>query len=196
VDARQRANRLAANALWMTLYGAGASSVLWWQGWAGWLGAAVWVLITLGLGVAGAMQLVSIRRFAGTSGPPRRFDRVLARKIGAVIGIYAVAEGISAVTLHAFRQDALIFPIAVAIAGVHFWVFARVLGTWEYYVTGIVDCLIVAITLIATNSSSMVGSMSSWIFYPLLGGGAALLITAGLMLIDSRSALRGRGSAA
>jgi len=195
MDQRRRATRLAANALWMTLYGAGASSVIWWQGWAGWLGAAVWGLITFALGVSGVMQLVSIRNFSGTSGPARGFDRVLARKIGAVIGIYAVAEGVSAVTLHAFRQDALIFPIAVAIAGAHFWVFARVLGTWEYYVTGILDCLIVAITLIATNPRSMVGSMSSWIFYPLLGCGAALLITAGLMLLESRSALKRLGHA-
>src|SRR5258708_9888868 len=36
-----------------------------------------------------------------------------------------------------FRSlDALIFPIAVAIAGVHFWAFARVLGVWQYIVTG------------------------------------------------------------
>jgi hypothetical protein len=31
----------------------------------------------------------------------------------------------------------------------------------------------------------MVGAMSSWIFYPLLGGGAALFVTAGLMLYES-----------
>jgi hypothetical protein len=46
------------------------------------------------------------------------------------------------------RHDALIFPIAVGIAGVHFFLFARVLDTWQYYVTGILDCLAVAITLL------------------------------------------------
>jgi hypothetical protein len=174
----------------MTLYGAGASSVIWWAGQDGWLSAAVWALVTCGLGLAGIAQLVSIRNLSGTPGPPRRFDRVLARKIGAVIGIYTIAEGLSALTLHALQHDGLIFPIAVAIAGVHFWVFARVLRIWEYYVTGILDCLVVAITLLFASPTSMVGSMSSWIFYPLFGGGAALLVTAGLMLYESRSILR------
>jgi hypothetical protein len=192
-DEQQRAARRATNALWMTLYGAAASSVIWWEGPDGWLGAVVWTLVTFALGLAGFAQLVRVRNSSGTSGPPRRFDRVLARKIGTVIGTYTIAEGISALTLHALHQDALIFPIAVAIAGVHFWAFARVLRIWEYYVTGILDCLVVAITLAMTTPRSMVGSMSSWIFYPLLGGGVALLITAVLMLFESRSMLRRLG---
>jgi hypothetical protein len=173
----------------MTLYGAGASSVIWWEGRDGWLGAAIWALVTVGLGLAGIVLLVSIRNRSGTSGAPRRFDRVLARKIGIVIGTYSIAEVIAALALHALQQDSLIFPIGVAIAGVHFWVFARVLGIWEYYVTGVLDCLVVAITLLVASPSSMVGSMSSWIFYPLLGGGIVLLITAGLMLLGSRTLL-------
>lgn len=164
--------------------------MIWWEGRDGWLGAAVWALVIFALGLAGFLQLVRVRNFSGAPGPPRRFDRVLARKIGTLIGIYTIAEGISAVTLHALQQDALIFPIAVAIAGVHFWAFARVLRIWEYYVTGILDCLVVAITLIVTSPSSMVGSMSSWIFFPLLGGGAALLLTAGLMLYESGGLVR------
>lgn len=99
--------------------------------------------------------------------------------------IYAIAEGISAGALHALHQDALIFPIAVGIVGVHFWVFARVLDIWQYYVTGILDCLAVAITLLLAGPDSKVGTMSSWIFYPLLGGGVALFVTAGLMLYES-----------
>ena len=174
----------------MTLYGAAASSVIWWEGPSGWLGAAVWALLVFGLGLAGILQLVAVRNFSGTSGPPRRFDRVLARKIGAVIGTYTVAEGVSALALHALQHDALIFPIAVAIAGVHFWVFARVLGIWEYYVTGTLDCLVVAATLVVVSPQSMIGSMSSWTFYPLLGGGAALLVTAGLLLYESRNIVR------
>jgi hypothetical protein len=173
----------------MTLYGAGASSVIWWEGRDGWLGAAVWALVTLGLGLAGIVLLISIRNRSGTSGPPRSFDRVLARKIGIVIGTYSVAEVIAALALHALHQDSLIFPVGVAIAGVHFWVFARVLGIWEYYVTGVLDCLVVAITVLVASPSSMVGSMSSWTYYPLLGGGIALLITAGLMLLGSRTLL-------
>ena len=187
---RQRAGRRATNALWMTLYGAGASSVIWWQGWGGWLGAGVWALVAFALGLAGVVQVVGIRQLSGTPGPPRRFDRLLARKLGAVIGTYTVVEGVSAVTLHALQRDVLIFPSAVVIAGVHFWVFARVLGIWEYWVTGILDCLVVVMTLILTSPSSMVGSMSSWIFFPLLGGGIALLVTAGLMLYESRAVVR------
>lgn len=67
----------------------------------------------------------------------------------------------------------------------HFWGFARVLETWQYYVTGILDCLAVAITLLTASPGSMVGAMSSWTFYPLLGGGVALFVTAGLMLYES-----------
>ncbi len=177
----------------MTLYGAGASSVIWWEGTDGWLAAAVWALVALGLGLAGTTQLISIRNLSGASGPGR-FDRILARKIGAIIGTYSLAEGISALTLHALQHDGLIFPVAVGIAGVHFWVFARVLGIWEYYVTGILDCLVVATTLVVTTPTSMVGSMSSWVFFPLLGGGVALLVTAGLMLYESRAIVRGLSS--
>jgi hypothetical protein len=174
----------------MTLYGAAASSVIWWEGRDGWLGALTWVLVTFALGLTGIVLLVSIRNLSATSGPPRRFDRILARKIGIVIGTYSIAEVIAALVLHALQWDSLIFPIAVAVAGVHFWVFARVLGIWEYYVTGVLDCLVVAITLLIASPSSMVGSMSSWIYYPLLGGGIALLITAGLMLLGSRTLVR------
>lgn len=190
----QRASRRATNALWMTLYGAGASSVIWWEGTFGWLGAVLWAVAGLGLGLAGTAQLISIRNLSGASGPSRRFDRILARKIGAVIGTYTVAEGFSALTLHALQYDVLIFPVAVGIAGVHFWVFARVLGIWEYYVTGTLDCLVVAITLVVTTPSSMVGSMSSWVYFPLAGGGVALLVTAGMMLYESRAVVRGLGA--
>ncbi len=163
--------------------------MIWWEGRSGWLGAAVWALVTFALAIAGFVQLFRVR-LSGTSRPSRRLDRVLARKIAIVIGVYTIAEGISALTLHALRQDAFIFPVAVGIAGVHFWAFARVLRIWEYYVTGLFDCLVVVPTVIVTSPTSMVGSMSSWVYYPLLGGGIALLITAGLMLVESRTILR------
>jgi hypothetical protein len=170
----------------MTLYGAGASSVIWWDQPDGWLGGAFWLIASFTLGIVGVVQLRNIRKVASRSGR-RPFDRTLARKIGAVIGIYTLAEGISALALHALHQDAFIFPIAVAIAGVHFWAFARVLGVWQYYLTGALDCLFVAITLLVASPRSMVGFLTSWTFYPLVGGGAALLITAGLMLYESRA---------
>ncbi|MDQ6878457.1 MAG: hypothetical protein M3082_12355 [Candidatus Dormibacteraeota bacterium] len=97
----------------------------------------------------------------------------------------------SAGALLALQHDALIFPIAVGIAGVHFFAFARVLDTWQYYVTGILDCLAVAITLLLASSDSKVGAMPSWIFYPLVGGGAALFVTAGLMFYESGLILMG-----
>ena len=169
----------------MTLYGAGSSSVVWWGAGAAPVALAVWALVTVALGLIGIVQLDLIRKLSGPTAAPRKFDRVLARNIGAVILIYTIAEGISAEALHALRHDALIFPIAVGIAGVHFFVFARVLDTWQYYVTGILDCLAVAITLLLASSDSKVGAMPSWIFYPLLGGGAALFVTAGLMFYES-----------
>jgi hypothetical protein len=189
---RQRASRRTTNALWMTLYGVGASSVVWWEGNERWLGGAVWALVTLALGIAGVVQLLSVRRLTA-SAAPRKFDRGLARKIGAVIGIYALVEAISAITLHALHNDALIFPIAVAVAGVHFWAFAWALGVWQYVITGILDCLFVAITLVVASPGSMVGSMPAWVFYPLLGGGVALLVTAVLMLYESGGILRRLG---
>jgi hypothetical protein len=169
----------------MTLYGAGSSSVIWWGAGAAPIALAIWALVTVALGLIGIVQLVRIHKLSGPPVARRTFDRVLARNIGAVILIYSIAEGISAGALHSLQHDALIFPIAVGIAGVHFWVFARVLDTWQYYVTGILDCLAVAITLLMASPGSMVGAMSSWIFYPLLGGGAALFVTAGLMLYES-----------
>jgi hypothetical protein len=189
---RQRASRRTTNALWMTLYGVGASSVVWWEGNDRWLGGAVWALVTLALGIAGVVQLLSVRRLT-TLAVPRKFDRGLARKIGAIIGIYTLVEAFSALTLHALHNDALIFPIAVAVAGVHFWAFAWALGVWQYVITGILDCLFVAITLVVASPGSMVGSMPAWVFYPLLGGGAALLVTAGLMLYESGGILRRLG---
>lgn len=178
----------------MTLYGAAASSVIWWEGDNRWLGGAVWALVALALGIAGIMQLLSVRSLTGAPAGARKFDRVLARRVGTVIGIYTVAEAISALALHAMGFDPLIFPIAVAVAGVHFWAFAWVLGVRQYIVTGILDSLFVAITLVVTRPTSMVGSMSAWVFYPLLGGGVSLLVTAGLMLYESGRILRRLGN--
>jgi hypothetical protein len=187
---RRRAARRTTNALWMTLYGAGAASVIWWGGNYRWLGLAAWALVSLALGIAGVVQLLTIRSREAASRARRQFDRRLARKIGGLIGIYTVVEAISALGLHALRLDPLIFPIAIAIAGVHFWAFAWVLGVWQYIVTGMLDCLFVLITLLAVTSASMVGSMPAWIFYPLLGGGVALLVTAALMLYESDGLIR------
>ncbi|MEA2655114.1 MAG: hypothetical protein QOI23_479, partial [Chloroflexota bacterium] len=38
---------------------------------------------------------------------------------------------------------------------------------------------------------SRVGPMPSWIFYPLVGGGVAFFVTAGLMFYESRVILLG-----
>jgi hypothetical protein len=173
----------------MTLYGAGASSVIWSIAQPVPIAPAVWALVTLAVGLAGIVELVRIHNLSGPLASRQKFDRVLARNIGAVILAYTIAEGVSAEALHAWRHDALIFPIAVGIAGLHFWVFARVLDTWQYYVTSILDCLAVAITLLVASPGSMVGTMSSWIFFPLLGGGAALFVTSGLMLYESEAIL-------
>ena len=168
--------------------------MVWWEGNDRWFGGAVWALVTLALSIAGVVQLLSVRRLTA-SVSPRKFDRRLARKIGAIIGIYTLVEALSALTLHALHNDALIFPIAVAVAGVHFWAFAWALGVWQYVITGILDCLSVALTLVVASPGSMVGSMPAWVFYPLLGGGAALLVTAGLMLYESGGILRRLGDA-
>jgi hypothetical protein len=41
-----------------------------------------------------------------------------------------------------------------------------------------------------TSISSTVGSLVAWVFYPLLGGGAALFVTAALMAYESGMILR------
>jgi hypothetical protein len=163
---------------------------MWWEGNDRWLGLATWALVALALGITGLTQLRSIRNLATASGAPREFDRRLARKIGALIGIYSVVEAISALALHALHLDSFIFPIAVAIAGVHFWAFAWVLGVWQYVVTGILNCLFVLVTLLVVSHTSLVGTMPAWVFYPLLGGGAALLVTGALMLYESGDILK------
>ncbi len=175
----------------MTLYGAGSSSVVWWGAGAAPVVLAIWAIVTAVLGLIGTVQFNRIHKLWGTPAARRKFDRVLARNVGAVILIYTIAEGVSAGALLALQHDALIFPIAVGIAGVHFFAFARVLDTWQYYVTGILDCLAVAITLLLASSDSKVGAMPSWIFYPLVGGGAALFVTAGLMFYESGLILMG-----
>lgn len=192
---RQRASRRATGGLWMTLYGAGSSSAVW--GATEWpVALAIWGLVTAALGVAGTLQLLELRHLARGQAGPRKFDRTLARNIGAVILIYATAEGVSAGILHALRQDAFIFPVAVGVAGAHFWLFARVVSTWQYYVTGALDLVAVAITLGIANPRSTVGDMSALVFYPLVGAGAALFITAGLMLLESATLSKQLRSAA
>jgi len=189
VDASNRASRLAFGAMWMAVYGAAATSVVWWAIWPAPAWLSIWCLVTLALGLLIAMLLVRVRRL--TRGLQRpTFNRRLARNIGLVIVAYTLAEGLAAGGLHAGRHDAWIFPVAVMIAGAHFFVFARVLATWQYYLTGILDCLAAVIPVVSLNPSSAVGTLPSWVFYPLLGGGAALFITAAPMACESAVILR------
>ena len=172
----QRASRRAFGAGWMAAYGAAAMSVVWWALWPAPGALAIWCVVTLALGLVISMQLVRVSRL--TTGAPRRmFDKRLARNIGIVIVVYAVVEGVAAGGIHAIGQDAWIFPVAVLIAGAHFFLFARVLATWQYYVTGTLDCLVAALPVVFLSPSSTVGALPSWVFYPLLGGGAALVVT-------------------
>jgi hypothetical protein len=173
----------------MALYGAAGSSVAWWAVWPAPLQLVVWLIITLSLAIAVTVQLARVvDRSAPTKGR-RPFDRILARKIGVVIFAYAITEGIVALAIHLLQHDALIFPVAVGITGVHFFVFARVLETWQYYVTGGLDCLAALGSVVLTNQASTIGVIPSWVFYPLLGGGIALFITAALMLFESHTIL-------
>lgn len=171
----------------MTLYGAAASSVVWWVVWPAATQLVVWLVVSAAFGSVVVRQLHLIGRSGGT--PRRTFDRVLARNIGVVIVAYAIAEAASAVLLHLLQHDALIFPIAVGIAGIHFFVFARVLDTWQYYVTGAMDCLAALGSVLLVGPGSRIGAIPSLVFYPLLGGGIALFVTAGLMLYESQTVL-------
>lgn len=175
--------------MWMTLYGAAASSVVWWAVWPATIQLVGWLLVTLCLFLVAILQLAQHLRRSGAPMRRRPFDRPLARRIGVVIVVYSVAEGAAATALHLVQQDALIFPVAVAIAGVHFFVFARVLDTWQYYVTGVLDCLAALGGILLTSQSSTIGAIPSWVFLPLLGGGVALLVAAVLMLIESNAIL-------
>lgn len=173
----------------MTLYGAAASSVVWWALWPAPIELGVWLLITLGLGLVVVLQLVKVRSRSGAASRRRPFDRILARRIGVVIFVYVIAEGVGALVLHILQYDALIFPVAVGIAGAHFFAFARVLDTWQYYITGALDCLAALGSILLLSKASTIGALSSWVFFPLLGGGVALFVTAVLMLYESRAIL-------
>jgi hypothetical protein len=173
----------------MTLYGAAATSVVWWALWPAPVWLALWCLVTLAIGLVLTMQLIRVRTLM--RGQPRQtFNQRLARNLGLVIGAYAVVEGVAAGGLHASGHDVVIFPVAVTIAGAHFFLFGRVLATWQYYVTGILDCLASAIPVLSLSPNSTVGDLPSWVFYPLLGGGAALFVTAALMTYESGMILR------
>lgn len=171
----------------MTLYGAAAASVVWWTMWPAPLQLGAWLLVVAGLTIAVLLQLQRVRSHFPRASGRRPFDRGLARRIGLVILAYSVAECVAAVVLHLLDHDALIFPIAVAIAGIHFFVFARVLETWQYYVTGVLDCVAALASVVFVSQASTVGLLSAWIFFPLAGGGVALFVTAGLMLYESRA---------
>jgi hypothetical protein len=145
---------------------------------------AAWTLVIFTLGLAGVAQLVRIRRQTVRPGARQPVNRVLLRKVGAVLVAYAVVALVAASALHLLKNDSLVLPVLVAIVGVHFWVLAQVLGVWQYYVTGVLDLVAVAITLLATTDT-IVGDLPAWILYPLLGNGAALFITAGLMVAES-----------
>ncbi|HEY4914325.1 MAG TPA: hypothetical protein VIJ91_10445 [Candidatus Dormibacteraeota bacterium] len=151
MEVLQRASRRAFGATWMTLYGAAATSAIWWALWPAPVWLALWCVVTLAMGLVLTMQLIKVRTLM--RGQPRQtFDRRLARNIGLVMVAYAVVEGIAAGGLHASGHDALIFPVAVAIAGAHFFLFGRVLATWQYYAPGILDCLASAITVVISES--------------------------------------------
>ena len=171
----------------MTLYGAAASSVVWWALWPVPAQLVAWSVVVAVLVLAFTLQLLRLRKSRRPTIGPRPFDRVLARRIGFVILAYSVAEGMAALLLHLVGRDALIFPVAVAIAGIHFFVFARVLETWQYYVTGVLDCVAALASLVFLSQASTLGQLPAWVFFPLLGGGVALFATAGLMLYESHA---------
>lgn len=179
-----RASSRAVGGLWITLYGAWSSSVVW----GAWPIPPVivgWALVILALGLAGVVQLVRIRHLSAGKGARPTMARDLVRRVGAVLFGYAISAVVAASALHGLKHDALILPMLVVIVGVHFWVLARVLQIWQYYVTGVLDCVAVAITLLATRPGSSIGALSSWIVYPLLGNGVALFVTAGLLITES-----------
>jgi hypothetical protein len=179
----QRAASRAVGALWITLYGAWSSSVIL-GAWPVPLVIAAWTLVIFTLGLSGVAQLVRIRRLKGRPWPRQPVNRVVIQKVGAVLVAYAVAAFVAASALHLLKHDSLVMPVLVAIVGLHFWVFGQVLHVWQYYVTGVLDLVTVAITLLVTTDT-IVGALPAWILYPLLGNGVALFITAGLMVAES-----------
>jgi hypothetical protein len=179
----RRAASRAVGALWITLYGAWSSSVIF-GAWPAPLVIGTWILVILTLGLSGVAQLVRIRRLTVRPGLRQPVNRVLIRKVGAVLVTYAVVALVAASALHLLKRDSLILPVLVAIVGVHFWILGQVLRVWQYYVTGVLDLVTVAITLLVTTDT-IVGALPAWILYPLLGNGAALFITAGLMVGES-----------
>jgi hypothetical protein len=179
----QSAASRAIGALWITLYGAWSSSVIL-GAWPVPLVIAAWTLVIFTLGLSGVAQLVRIGRLTVRPGPRQPVNRALVRKVGTVLGAYAVVALVAASALHLLRHDGLVLPVLVAIVGVHFWVLGRVLRIWQYYVTGVLDLVTVAITLLVTTDT-IVGALPAWILYPLLGNGVALFITAGLMVAES-----------
>jgi hypothetical protein len=186
----QRAASRAVGALWITLYGAWSSSVIL-GAWPVPLVIAAWTLVIVALGLSGVAQLVRIRRLTVRPGRRQAVNRVVILKVGAVLVAYAVVALVAASALHLLKHDSLVLPVLVAIVGVHFWVLGQVLGVWQYYVTGVLDLVTVAITVLVTTDT-VVGALPAWILYPLLGNGAALFITAGLMVAESIAVLARR----
>jgi hypothetical protein len=156
-----------------------------WGAWPIPLVIAGWALVIVALGMAGVVQLVRIRHLSTGKVARPTMTRELIRRVGAVLFGYAISAAVAASALYGLKHDALILPVLVVVVGVHFWVLARVLQVWQYYVTGVLDCIAVAISLLATDPRSSIGPLSAWIVYPLLGNGVALFVTAGLMITES-----------
>ncbi|HEV3462152.1 MAG TPA: hypothetical protein VG413_08925 [Candidatus Dormibacteraeota bacterium] len=187
-----RASSRAIGALWITLFGAWSSSVVL-GAWPTPLAITAWALVIFALGSAGVVQLSRIRKLSTGKGQWPVMNRDLVRKVGVVLIGYAISAVLAASVLHWLRHDTLILPVLVVIVGLHFGAFARVLHVWQYYLTGVLACVGVAITLLATEPGSSVGALSSWILFPLLGNGVALFATAGLMIAESEVLLTRRG---
>lgn len=97
----------------MTVYGAAASSVIWWALWPAPIALGLWLWVTHGLGFVEARQSFRIRNLPGSRVPRQPFNRSLARNIGTVIAVYSIAEAVAALILHAVKLDPWIFPVAV-----------------------------------------------------------------------------------
>jgi hypothetical protein len=54
----------------------------------------------------------------------------------------------------------------------------------------VLDHIVSAIPVLSLSPGSTVGGLAAWVFYPLLGGGAALLVTAALMADESGRIIR------
>jgi hypothetical protein len=176
--------------LWITLYGAGAFSYIWYtmQEPVSLVPIYLIPVVLWGVGLLYLRPVLRLGRGGGSRRPT--FSRRRAIELGAIFASYSLSIFIADSILFQLNESSLIAPVDILIVGLHFFPLGRFFNIWQYYVTGTATVAVVIATMLAASSTVMVEGLSAWTVIPFLGDAAALWLTSALMLIWGVRSLR------